>query len=239
MADSRPSVVLAFLALAAGVVSLAYASGAFVLGFALHAPAQHGWSAAEIVAMGLYPLAWLGGGWGIVAAWSRLRRPAARPRSGRDLVVLVAAGWLVGAGTTRGDERSRESAVFEAVFRQQVEEHLDAAERARGTVLCLGIDPGGAPQSPPPGVMRRLSGDPAVRRTSECDPRPKGAVESRSLRPAILVTAGPIRWIAADEAHVVVRYFRSARQSARRNYRVVQEHSGWVCLGPIILDAPL
>jgi hypothetical protein len=87
--------------------------------------------------------------------------------------------------------------------------------------------------------MRRLSGDPAVRRIGECDPRPKGAVESRSLRPAILVTAGPIQWIAGDEAHVTVRYFRSARQSARRKYRVVEERSGWVCLGPIILDAPL
>jgi hypothetical protein len=155
------------------------------------------------------------------------------------LVVLVAAGSLIGAATTRGDELSRESAVFEAVFRQQVEEHLDAAERARGTVLCLGIDPGGAPQSPTQAVMRRLSADPAVRRMSECDPRPKGAVESRSLRPAILVTAGPIQWIAADEAHVTVRYFRSARQSALRKYRVVEERSGWICLGQIILDAPL
>lgn len=155
------------------------------------------------------------------------------------LVVVFAAGSLVGAGATRGDELSRESAVFEAVFRQQIEEHLDAAERARGTVLCLGIDPGGAPQSPTQAVMLRLSVDPAVRRIGECDPRPKGAVESRSLRPAILVTAGPIQWIAADEAHVTVRYFRSTRQSARRKYRVVEERSGWVCLGQIILDAPL
>jgi hypothetical protein len=157
----------------------------------------------------------------------------------RGLVVLCAAWPLLGAGATRGDALSRESAVFEAVFRQQIEEHLDAAERARGTVLCLGIDPGGAPQSPTQDVMRRLSGDPSVRRIGECDPRPKGAVESRSLRPAILVTAGPIQWIAADEAHVAVRYFRSARQSALRKYRVVEERSGWVCLGQIILDAPL
>ncbi len=128
--------------------------------------------------------------------------------------------------------------MFEAVFRQQLEEHLDAAERARGTVLCLGIDPGGAPQSPTQGVMARLSGDQSVRRLGECDRRPKGAVESRTLRPAILVTAGPIEWIVADEAHVTVNYYRSSTQSARRKYRVVKERSGWVCLGQIILDGP-
>ena len=128
--------------------------------------------------------------------------------------------------------------MFEAVFRQQLEEHLDAAERARGTVLCLGIDPGGAPQSPTQGVMARLSADLSVRRLGECDRRPKGAVESRTLRPAILVTAGPIEWIVADEAHVTVNYYRSSTQSARRKYRVVKERSGWVCLGQIILDGP-
>lgn len=156
----------------------------------------------------------------------------------RNLAGLVAASWLIGSGPTFGDDLSRESAVFEAVFRQQLGEHLDAAERARGTVLCLGIDPGGAPQSPTQAVMARLSGDLAVRRLGECDRRPKGAVESRTLRPAILVIAGPIQWIAADEAHVEVNYFRSSKQSARRKYRVVEERSGWVCLGQIILDGP-
>jgi hypothetical protein len=42
-----------------------------------------------------------------------------------------------------------------------------------------------------------------LRRLTECEPRPKGAVES-----------------------------------AMRRYRVVYEDSGWVSLGPIILDAP-
>jgi hypothetical protein len=158
---------------------------------------------------------------------------------GRGLLVVVAGWWLAGVPSACGDALTREEAVFEAVFRQQLAEHLDAAERTRGTVLCLGIDPGGAPQSPTQAVMARLSADTAVRRIGECDPRPKGAVESRSLRPAILVTAGPIEWIADDEAHVAVSYFRSSRQSARRRYRVVRERTGWVCLGQIILDAPL
>jgi hypothetical protein len=154
----------------------------------------------------------------------------------RTWVALLSS--LAVSGRAASSDLTREVAVFEAVFRQQLEEHLDVAERARGTVLCLGIDPGGAPQSATPAVMSRLSGDLSVRRLGECDARPRGAVESRSLRPAILVTAGPIDWVAEDEARVAVRYFRSSRQSARRTYRVVREKAGWVCLGQIILDGP-
>jgi len=137
-----------------------------------------------------------------------------------------------------GSDPAREAAVFEAVLRQQIKEHLDSAERARGAVVCLAIDPGGAPQSPPQVVMARFSGDAAVRRLAQCESRPKGAVELVSLRPAVLVTAGPIDWVADDEAHVSVKYFRNARQSALRKYRVVREQSGWFCLGPILLDGP-
>jgi hypothetical protein len=52
------------------------------------------------------------------------------------------------------------------------------------------------------------------------------------------VTAGPIDWVADDEARVSVTYFRTASRSARRTYRVVREPSGWVSLGPILLDGP-
>ena len=87
--------------------------------------------------------------------------------------------------------------------------------------------------------MARLAGGPSVRRAAECDPRPQGAVEATTRRPAIIVTAGPIEWVGEDEAWVVVSYFRSATQSARRRYRVVHERDGWVSLGPILLDGPM
>jgi len=135
--------------------------------------------------------------------------------------------------------RAREAAVFEAAFRQQIEEHLDETARARGTVVCVAIDPGGAPQSPGLDFMKRLADEPAVRRAAGCDPRPSGAVEAMTLRPAIIVTAGPIDWVADDEAWIAVRYFRNARQSALRRYRVVRERQGWVSLGPILLDGPV
>jgi hypothetical protein len=155
----------------------------------------------------------------------------------RALAGAAAASWLAVAGQGLADDR--EGVVFEAVFRQQLEEHLDAVERASGTVLCLGIDVGGASQNPTDAVMARLSADPSVRRRGECDRRPKGAVETRSQRPAIIVAAGPIAWVSQDEAHVTVNYFRNAQQSARRKYRVVKDRSRWVCLGQIILDGPV
>ena len=136
-------------------------------------------------------------------------------------------------------DSAKESAVLVAVFQQQIREHLDATERARGTVICIAIDPGGAAQSPSLEFMARLAGEPSVRRAAECDARPKGAVEAMTLRPAIIVTAGPMEWVAADEAWVTVSYFRSARLSALRRYRVVRERESWVSLGPILLDGPV
>jgi hypothetical protein len=138
-----------------------------------------------------------------------------------------------------GSDDAEESAVFLAVFQQQIQEHLDSTERAKGTVICFAFDPGGAPQSPSRELMARLAREPQARRAAECDPRPKGAVETMTLRPAILVTAGPIEWIAADEAWVTVRYFRSAHRSWLRRYRVVKEPQSWVSLGPILLDGPV
>jgi len=157
-----------------------------------------------------------------------------RAVSAVGLAVLASVTGAVSAA----DDRERETAVFVAVFRQQIQEHFDPTEKARRTVLCLAIDPGGAPQSPSREFMARLAGEPSLRRAAECDARPEGAVEATTRRPAIIVTAGPVEWKADDEAWVVVSYFRSASQSARRRYRVVREREGWVSLGPILLDGP-
>ena len=153
-------------------------------------------------------------------------------------LLTVALSFATSSGLSATADPAKESAVLVAVFQQQIREHLDATERARGTVICIAIDPGGASQSPSREFMVRLASEPSVRRAAGCDARPKGAVEAMTLRPAIIVTAGPIEWIAADEAWVTVSYFRSARLSALRRYRVVREREGWVSLGPILLDGP-
>ncbi len=148
------------------------------------------------------------------------------------VAALLLSSWL-GAG-----DLARESAVLVAAVRQQVEEHLDATARARNTVVCVGINPGEAPQSPSREFMAALPRGNLLRRLTECEPRPRGAVESTTLRPAVIVTVGPIEWRADDEAWVTVTYFRTRTQSAMRRYRVVREESGWLSLGPIVLDAP-
>ena len=153
-------------------------------------------------------------------------------------LLIAALPGVSSTGLPANADPAKEAAVLVAVFQQQIREHLDAAERARGTVICVAIDPGGAAQSPSREFMARLAGEPSVRRAAECDARPKGAVEAMTLRPAIIVTAGPMEWIAADEAWVTVSYFRSARLSALRRYRVVRERDTWVSLGPILLDGP-
>lgn len=153
-------------------------------------------------------------------------------------VAVVAAVHCLGSPLRAADKPAQESEVLEAVFRQQIDEHLDPSARARHTVVCLGVDPGGAPQSPSREFMARFRGQPAARRLAECDRRATGAVEAMTLRPAILVTAGPIDWVAEDEAWVTVAYFRTRSESALRRYRVVRERTGWVSLGPIILDGP-
>ena len=51
----RSNADLGLMGIALGAGSLAYASGAFVMGLALHPPNQHGWSGVEMMAVGLYP----------------------------------------------------------------------------------------------------------------------------------------------------------------------------------------
>lgn len=152
--------------------------------------------------------------------------------------LLVLSSCTLTAVSASALDTRRDEDVLHAALRQQVREHLDATERARGTVVCVGIDPGGAEQTPGRDFMARFARDTAVRRLAECERRAEGAVEIASSKPAVMVTAGPIEWIAEDEAWVAVSYFRTRRLSAERLYRVVREVSGWVSLGPIVKDIP-
>jgi hypothetical protein len=160
-----------------------------------------------------------------------------RPRNAAGALLTV--GCLLAAWSIGADDLARETAVFTAAVRQQLHEHLDDDARARGTVVCVGINPGGAPQSPSWEFMAGLGSDKALRRLSECDPKPKGAIEAATSRPAVIVTVGPIDWRAEDEAWVTVTYFRTKSRSGIRRYRVVHGRSGWLSLGPVLLDGPV
>jgi hypothetical protein len=76
MTRLRSNADLVLLAIALGALSLAYAAGAFFMGLALHPPGQQRWSGVDMVAVGLYPLGWIGLGWGAVEWWQRARRTA-------------------------------------------------------------------------------------------------------------------------------------------------------------------
>jgi hypothetical protein len=80
MTCSRSNTELALMALALGAGSLAYGIGAFTIGLALHPPGQHGWSVVEMVAVGLYPLTWIGLVWGAADLWTRWRRQKRKAR---------------------------------------------------------------------------------------------------------------------------------------------------------------
>lgn len=60
-----------------------------------------------------------------------------------------------------------------------------------------------------------------------------------SREPAALLTSGPIRWIADDEAEVAGGFTRSRSSSRRPLYRVVRDGGRWVCLGPVVTGMPL
>jgi hypothetical protein len=153
-----------------------------------------------------------------------------------DLALAVFVGaWL---GQTPPAVASRpllEESLFAAVFHQQKTELLDPEARAAGLVLCLAIDPGGAPQTISREMLHRLRLGPSVRRGAECEVRAHRAVTLATGGPAIVVAVGPIEWIKDDEAWVTVTQTWSASRSLRRPYRVVREPDGaWTSLGPIL-----
>jgi hypothetical protein len=151
-------------------------------------------------------------------------------------LALLLAGAQAPSGTTAADLEAR---LFAAVFQQQRTELLDAEAKARGVVLCLAIDPGGAPQSVSAERLKALDLGPLIRRGAECEVHANRAIEIATQRAAILVTAGPIEWVKPDEAWVTVTQTWSASRSLRRPYRVVHEPDGtWTSLGPILKGAP-
>jgi hypothetical protein len=57
--------------------------------------------------------------------------------------------------------------------------------------------------------------------------------------PAALLSSGPIRWIADDEAQVTGGFARTRWSTLRSTYRVVRDAGRWVCLGPVVTGVPL
>jgi hypothetical protein len=153
------------------------------------------------------------------------------------LGVLVAMGCAAWAAPQPAAERGGDE-VIEAAFRQQASYWLNEDARKQRTVVCLAIEREGVAESVEADYLQRFRALPELRRAAQCEARPRGAVERETGRPAVLLVAGELRWIAPDEAWVSVRHFRSQLSSGVRTYRVVRESSRWICLGPILKLSP-
>ena len=94
--------------------------------------------------------------------------------------LLILTGAQAATGSTTAADL--EADLFAAVFRQQKTELLDADANAQGIVLCLAIDPGGAPQSVSAETLRELRprnrGPPRRRMRSASGPRGGGRHEA-------------------------------------------------------------
>src|SRR5262245_42917603 len=107
---------------------------------------------------------------GATARPSRRCCRSSRADAVRRLAVLALAFLAGGPEAVLAAPPSEEDDVFEAVFRQQVAELLDAEARASGVLLCLEVDPGGAaPQTVDREFLARLRDEASVRRGAECE----------------------------------------------------------------------
>jgi hypothetical protein len=151
------------------------------------------------------------------------------------LLVLLACAW---PARSQPPVEVDADAVVEAAFRQQISYWLTDDARKLQTVVCLATERAGELASVEREYLRRFRFQPELRRSAECETRAQGAVERATGRPAVVVSAGEVRFIAPDEAWVSVRHYRSQLSSGVRTYRVVREQSRWICLGPILKLSP-
>jgi len=146
-------------------------------------------------------------------------------------------GWF-GACSGSADNR-REENVFISALQADIRLIVGDTPRSTEPVLCIAIDPGDAPQSARKELVARLKASaPRVVRSAECEVRPDGVVEVATGHAAVLVTIGPVEWVATDEAEVDVIATQSTAKSMRRRYRIAYEAGRWVCLGQVMKISP-
>lgn len=131
-----------------------------------------------------------------------------------------------------------EEPLFRAVVAERLRQLTQSHAEAARPLLCLGMDPGGAPQSVRREFLGGFRDSAMLRRLAECEARAAGVIERASGRTALLITLGPVAWRAADEAWVTEVEVARRGRPLHRTLRVVREPSGWISLGPIMKDGP-
>ena len=173
----------------------------------------------------------LGAGRGVMGA------KRARARSVRACVftfAVAAAGLGCGRAPAAPPAEDTASLVHAAVLRYQARQFLSEDRLP----MCVSIQ--GAPDGTEARVREALHPTlPDARSSDSCALVDGDVYLAGSRVPAALLTSGPIRWIAADEAEVDGGFTRSRSSSSRPVYRVVHEAGRWVCLGPVVTGMPL
>ena len=150
------------------------------------------------------------------------------------VVAIVAAGLGCRGPAAAPTADDTASLVHAAVLRFEAK-HFLGEERMP---MCVGIQ--GSADEVGARVREALRPTlPDVRSSEACEIVDGDVYLAQSRVPAALLTSGPIRWIAADEAEVGGGFTRARSSSQRPVYRVVREAERWVCLGPIVTGLPL
>jgi hypothetical protein len=158
----------------------------------------------------------------------------------RPAAYLILFGLAASVRYGLGAPAPVEDAVLEAVVRARLAEFRIAAgaDSRKPAVFCLAINPGDAPQTPGRDFMALFKHQPDVRTAGQCETRDGRVVEIGTAVPALLLTLGPLEWIAADEAWVTTTVLRDRPYPPPVTYRVVREQDRWTALGPVVKIAP-
>jgi len=147
------------------------------------------------------------------------------------LVALVAGLSCSRPPAPEGDAASL---VHAAVLRYEAKQFLPED----GLPTCVAIH--GSPDGMDARVREALHPTlPGLRSAEACAVVDGEVYLACSRVPAALLTSGPIRWIADDEAEVRGGFTRTRSSSLRPLYRVVRDGGRWVCLGPVVTGVPL
>lgn len=152
---------------------------------------------------------------------------------------LLLASWAILSACDAPADSSAGDDVMVAALEAEIRLVLKDFTPPHTPVVCVEIDPGEAPQSPSKEFVARLKHlAPHVVRSGECEVEPNGVVDRDTRRPAVLVAAGPVEWLQADETEIAVTLARSSTDSVRHRYRVAREGGRWTCLGQVIKMSP-
>jgi hypothetical protein len=147
---------------------------------------------------------------------------------------LVALAAAVACSSPPAPDGDAASLVHAAVLRYEAKQFL--SEDHLPTCVAIQGSPDGTDARVRDALHPML---PNIRFAEACAVVDGDVYLAGSRVPAALLTSGPIRWIADDEAEVRGGFTRTRSSSHRPLYRVVRDGGRWVCLGPVVTGMPL